>query len=139
MGYECTQDLGCFEKYEICEEQKCRHRDLMPFRPLEVVGMFLFTAMVAVSNFAGAAGGFAYIAMQIMFNLNLPMSIVFNNAKILIAAVMRLPKGIGNPHPLRTPHGTLFNFHVVSLTVPMCSLGATLATLVARVVPDLYL
>ena len=52
---------------------------------------------------------------------------------------MRIPTGIGKPHPLKKPHGTLFNLHVVSLLVPMISLGATLATLVARVIPDLYI
>lgn len=47
--------------------------------------------------------------------------------------------GLGKPHPIRDKHGTLYHFHITSLMVPMISLGATLATLVSKVIPDLYI
>lgn len=53
--------------------------------------------------------------------------------------MIRLFWGMNLPHPVRDPHGTLLHFPIISLMLPGCTLGATMATLVSKVVPDLYI
>ena len=106
---------------------------------MEIIGAVVYVFLVAGSNFGGIAGGFALIALETMFSFPVPLAIVLSNAQIVIAAIIRVLSGLGKPHPIRDKHGTLYHFHNVSLMVPMISLGATLATLVSRVIPDFYI
>lgn len=142
-GTSCVIDADCYEKYEHCVEiqgsLECKHRNLFPLRGLEIGGVILFTFLVATANFGGIAGGFGLIAFYMMFMFSVPTGIVLSNAQIVISCVIRIITGIGKPHPHRGCHGTLYHFAIVSMMIPMCSLGSTLATLISRVIPDLFI
>ena len=88
----------------------CKHRNIFPARGIEIGGYFFFTFLVFFSNFSGIAGGYAYLALMLMFNFTVPVSIVLSNSQISISAICRIVSGLGKPHPLKGPHGTLYHF-----------------------------
>lgn len=137
---KCQQDSDCWEYYEYCtEESDCKHRDMFPARGIEIGAVFVFTFFTAFSNFAGIGGGFSYLALLLMFNFALPIAVILSNAQIMISGLITILTGLGKPHPTKGPHGTLFHFQIISLMIPMCSLGAAMAALISRVVPDLWI
>ena len=95
--------------------------------------------MVVISLFSGIAGGFGLIVYLALFNFNFKMGVVLCNSQIMVSSLVRLFTGIGKPHPERTPHGTPFHFNIMSLMIPMTTVGASIATVVDQVIPALYL
>lgn len=95
--------------------------------------------MVIISLFSGIAGGFGLIVYLALFNFNLKMGVVLSNSQIMVSSFVRLFTGIGKPSPAREPHGTPFHFNIMSLMIPMTTVGASVATVVNKVIPSLYL
>jgi len=139
-GSKCETDEDCYTEYEYCTHAHlCKHRNIFPARGSEIGGIFLFTFLVFFSSFAGLSGGFAYLSLMLLFKFTVSTAIYLSNSQIAISSILRIVSGLGKPHPLKGPHGTLFHFQVLSLLIPMISLGAAMATLVSRVMPDLYI
>lgn len=141
IGSLCETDTDCRVEYELCnlETMKCKHRPLFPVRGIEIAGAFIFSFLVAFSNFSGIAGGFGLIAFYSLFGFNVQLGIILSNAQIVVSSIFRIATGLGKPHPLRGQHGTLFHFSIISMMIPMNALAAALASLINRVVPDLYI
>jgi hypothetical protein len=136
-GTACITDSDCAIEYEVCTVNKvCKHKNLFPMRAEEIGGLFLFVFLVTFSNIAGIAGSFALLALLLLFNFTVPVAIILSNAQIVISAFIRICSGLGKPHPLKDPHGTLYHFQIISLMLPMVSLGAAIASMVGRVLPD---
>jgi len=140
-GTKCTDDSACTTEYEYCTtEGKCKHMDLLPMnRGNEIAGFFVLTFLVAFSNFSGIGGGFGLIAFFCMYNFDVKTGIILSNAQIVISSIIRIATGLGHPHPLKGKNGTLFHFSIISLMIPMNALGAALATVVNRIIPDLVI
>ena len=114
----------------------CKHRKIFPARGIEIAAVIIFALMTALANFGGIGGGFVHIVLFAMFGFDLKTAIVLSNAQIAISSIIRIFFGIGKSHPVREHHGSLYNFQVVSLMVPANALGASLAALINRVIPD---
>lgn len=141
IGMACENDSDCTVEYEVCslETLKCKHRPIFPLRGKEIGGVFIFSFLVAFSNFSGIGGGFGLIVFSPLFGFNIQLAVILSNAQIVISSIFRIATGLGKPHPLRGRHGTLFHFSTISMMIPMNALAAALASLINRVVPDLYI
>lgn len=74
-----------------------------------------------------------------LFNFSTKLGIILSNSQIMVSSFVRLFTGIGKPSPARAPYGTPFHFNIMSLMIPMTTVGASVATVVNKVIPDLYL
>jgi len=140
-GIKCSTDSDCYSEFEFCndESSKCEHRDLFPLRNVEIGACAIFAFLVSFSNFSGIGGGFGLIPLFAMFKFNVPIGIVLSNAQIMVSCTIRITSGLSKPHPLKDPYGTLYHFPIISLMIPMSTVGSTLATLIRKMIPYLFI
>jgi uncharacterized membrane protein YfcA len=70
---------------------------------------------------------------------NMKPGIILSNAQICSAGIARLAMDGRKPHPLRKTHGILLDYSMLTMMLPMITLGSAFATIVGRLVPDAYL
>lgn len=117
----------------------CEHRTLFPLRPLEIGGFVVYTITAFFSNFSGIAGALPLIAIISLQKFNMKNGIMLSNAQICSAGIARLAMDGNKTHPLRKTHGILLDYSMLTMMLPMITLGSALATLVARIMPDFYI
>ena len=134
----CNADADC-ASFEHCNASgRCQHNNLFPLRNIEIGGWVVYTLIVFFSNFSGIAGGLTLIAIISMLNFNMKFGIMLSNAQICSAGIVRLAMDAGKSHPLR-PKGILLDYAIVTMMLPMITLGSALATVVIRLMPDIYI
>jgi hypothetical protein len=135
---KCKLDIDC-ASFEHCNKSgRCQHNSLFPLRKIEIGGFAVYTVIVFFCNFSGIAGGLTLTAIISMFNFNMKTGIIVSNAQICSAGIARLVMDAGKSHPLR-PKGILLDFGILTMMFPMISIGSALATVVSRLMPDVYI
>ena len=112
---------------------------MFPARGMEIAGFFVYVGLATFSSAAGISGGFAYLSFMIMFKFTVSGAVILSNLQIFVSSFIRILFGLDKPHPLKVPYGTLYHFQIISLMIPMCSLGSIMATMVSKIIPDLYI
>jgi uncharacterized membrane protein YfcA len=136
----CVTDQDCYTEYELCNSShKCQHRPLFPLRRLEVGGFVLFTLAAFIANFSGIAGALPLAAIVSMQKFNMKTAIMLSNAQITSGGIFRLAMDAHRKHPVRKTHGTLLDFSILTMMLPMITIGSSLASVVSRTVPDFYI
>jgi uncharacterized membrane protein YfcA len=136
----CSSDLDCYTEFEYCNrELKCEHRPLLPFRSLEVGGFVLFTLASFFANFSGIAGALPLATIVTMQKFNMKVAIMLSNAQITSGGIFRLAMDQHRKHPLRKTHGTLLDFPILTMMLPMITIGSALASIVSRATPDFFI
>jgi uncharacterized membrane protein YfcA len=64
---------------------------------------------------------------------------MLSNAQICSAGIARLAMDGRKPHPLRKTHGILLDYSMLTMMLPMITIGSALATVIGRVIPEVYL
>ena len=137
VGFKCASDDDCIAEYEFCNEKsKCEHRGMLPIRPLEIGGWFVYTITLFCANLSGIAGTLPLIAFISMMNFNMKTGIILSNAQLFSANTARVIIEGSRFHPLRKTHGTLLDYSKVNLMLPMICVGSTIAAAVSRLMPD---
>jgi hypothetical protein len=135
---KCNLDTEC-ASFEHCNTAgRCQHNNLFPLRSIEIAGFMVYTIIVFFSNFSGIAGGLTLVAIISMLNFNMKFGIMLSNAQIMSAGIVRLAMDAQKSHPLR-PHGILLDYPIVTMMLPMITLGSALATVVTRLMPDIII
>lgn len=135
---KCKYDDEC-ASFEHCNiSGRCQHNSLFPLRKIEIGGFVVYTLIVFFCNFSGIAGGLTLTAIISMLNFNMKFGIMLSNAQICSAGIARLAMDAGKSHPLR-PKGILLDYSIVTMMLPMITLGSALATVVSRLMPDIYI
>jgi hypothetical protein len=130
-GSKCVVDTDCYEEYEQCNSKSiCEHKTLFPLRPLEIGGFVVYTVTAFFSNFSGIAGALPLIAIIAMQKFNMKSGIMLSNAQICSAGIARLAMDGNKTHPLRKTHGILLDFSMLTMMLPMITLGSALAVVV---------
>lgn len=111
----------------------------MPIRASEVGGWVVYTFTAFYSNFSGIAGALPLIAIISLMKFNMRPGIILSNAQICSAGIARLAMDGRKPHPLRKTQGILLDYSMLTMMLPMITIGSSLATIVGRLVPDAYL
>lgn len=147
-GLSCQVDADCYKGYEVCRvnsatlEGICHHKDLWPLTALEWIGVLVVSGWVFACNSSGfCSSGTLVVILQIFFHFSNRDSIALSNASIVCSAALRYSNSFYKPHPARFDTkgklcGTLVDYNLTIVMLPMILLGATSGAIFAYILPE---
>ena len=111
----------------VCGEKKegfCAHKDVFPVFPMEVAGLFVFSAIKALSNIAGIGGGGVSIPIiMLFFSFTSKPSIAISSFAIFVTTLVRFIYNFKEQHPEKD-NAVVIDYDLVSIMMPTTLAGA---------------
>ena len=124
------------------ETLKCRHKDAWELLPLEWFGLFFTLVWILACNMAGMGGGGTMVPLiRVLFSFNVPNAIALSNITVFISGLQRYLFDFKKKHPLKKnlhleASGTLLEYNIAILIMPMGIVGAAVGSIVGLVLPE---
>jgi uncharacterized membrane protein YfcA len=116
------------------------HKDLTPLLPSEVAGYAAVVFFLILSSMGGMGGSGAVIIISLLlFGFDTKMAIGLSNSSICTASTYRYFYTMDKPHPLKNGTGTINDYNISILMLPMIVVGASVGTMVNKLLPAVVL
>ena len=107
---------------------------------IEILGSFLVFFILLTANMGGLGGGGALIPIcMLFFGFDTKQAIAQSNASIFVSAVARYLFNFNKTHPYKNGRGVLVDYNVVSLMLPMITVGATVGVILKAILPSIII
>jgi len=109
---------------------------------MEYFGFLFFIFWMAGCNMAGMGGGGTMVAISILiFGFNVTDAITLSNLTICMSGITRYLFDFNKRHPLKKdldgkPSGTLLEYNIGILLMPMSIVGAALGAILSYTIPE---
>jgi uncharacterized membrane protein YfcA len=114
------------------------HKELTPVTGDEIIGGFLVVFLIITSSMGGLGGGGSLIpVIMLLYGFSTKEAIGLSNASICVASIYRYLYNFKKPHPLKEPSGTLIDYNMATLMLPMIVIGASVGVMANTVLPSL--
>lgn len=135
----CNTDADCYEPpFNICnvETKMCKHKEVFPQEPIEIVGIVVFGFIMALCTVAGIGGGGVATAMLMaLFYFTTKYAISISVSSILVCSTMRYLYNLRTPHPEK-PNINLLDYGLASIMMPLTLAGAQFGGVVLDIFPE---
>ena len=100
----------------------------------------MLTCAIFWSNLAGLSGGGIVVpVMLIVFKFPIKQAVFQSNASLAIGGILRYFVNSKKPHPLKNGKGVLVDYALASLMMPPLVIGAGLAVLINKLLPEVII
>ena len=115
----CNVDSDCGDlPYKVCGltmPNVCEHKGIRPITLLEVFGLIIFAAFMALSNIAGIGGGGVAVPLLIgFFHLNTKPAIAISSFNIAITTATRFILNFHRKHPEK-PNVAVVDYNIATI------------------------
>ena len=137
-GPPCRSDSDCNVGWETCvfdfgKDAKskantgfgnCKHKQVFPLKELELWGLLTVFASIWMSNQGGVPGGGVVIPITMtFFKFDTKSAVAISNLSIFFSAFIRFILHGGKPHPLKKGKGSLIDYNLNVIMLPMIISG----------------
>ena len=107
--------------------------------PKEIVGTFVFSIIMLISNVAGIGGGGIAIPLAIyFFQFNIKPAIAVSSFAILLSTLTRFFYNFNERHPEKAGCVSI-DYNMTTVMMPLTLLGSLVGAYVYKSFPDLYI
>jgi len=139
----CSIDEECARyPYEVCGKDVldvCAHKDFFPAEPIEWVGVFVFSFVMALCNIAGIGGGGISIPLLMaFFYFDTKHAVAISSFTILVCTIARFLYNFKERNPEK-PDVVLIDYSLTVIMMPTTLAGSQAGTLVLQSFPALII
>lgn len=128
------------EPFNHCDaDNVCVHKDLFPQEPIEVVGTFVFSIVMALCTVAGIGGGGpATYTVKAFFKFDMKSAIAISSFSILACSTMRFFYNFNTKNP-KQKNMAVIDYGLASIMMPTTIAGSFIGGYFLLVFPAIYI